>query len=148
MAKKNNTETVTLHGLYKRRSSRLNAGAKAGEVSYNKRGNFFNIMVPYTCVFDKTRKMRDAGFASFDVEADLIKDIKRLARPFSTIDDSVDNRREKLARIRVTVDIDGGIITGHTVADEVTEEELAQRTNILEANTNYALFLQAPTLGK
>lgn len=134
---------VKLKGLVGKETAK-----QVGHVYYRKYNATWNIYVSVKNSWNENFQIRPAYFGDTNLQLDVIEHLKKLARPFSTINDKQDNTRHKISALTIHHD-EHGCIHSYTLrdAEELTEEKQAERFEILEKNPTYALFLTTPVLG-
>ena len=134
-------ETFRLNGLkanYKRE------GYKAGDIVYRKYGREWHIYVPYptTHGISIRRALNDNDY----VIHNILDDIKKLAKPISTINDKVDNLRTKVSDIEIIYDPDTNRIIGHNITSAERLKRIEETKKEYEEMEGFGVFLATPFL--
>jgi hypothetical protein len=138
-------EKVRLHGLYGNYKSKYDEGS----VVYRKYGSEWHVYVPFKGgrLSGVRRAINDDQF----IKTNILPEIKKLARPYSTINDKKDNLRLNISQVTLTVDTDTLMIVGYeiggvsmTTKDALTEEQKEANKAIYESSPLFGAFLATP----
>lgn len=134
--------TVPLQGLRKNYDS---GAYKPGDVVYRKYNQTWTIYVQKKRLWINETTVAACTNPEY-IDRYLKPHLKKLARPFSQIDDKADNPRAALSNITITYDSETGEIINHTITDPVVDpnEKLKRIQHYHDTVVSFGVFLTKP----